>query len=485
MEGIYLPPDARTLMESTRALGYTLGSAIADLLDNSISKDAKIIDIQYRPTVSPYLYILDDGSGMSPIELTKAMRYGSQDPNEIRAQDDMGRFGLGLKTASLSQCRCLSVISKKDNVISGRRWDLDSVTDWNLLIVDGDYLESMPGYNDLLLYDHGTLVVWQKLDRLLEGNQSTESIFSSKMKDVRDHISMVFHRFILGETGLKRVLISINKIPVESADPFLIGRSEQLMDIEPIYINDEKITVIPYILPHLSRLSIEEINQLGGEDGLRKKQGFYIYRNKRLLIWGTWFKLLRQEDCYKLARVKIDIPNSLDHQWTLDIRKSTAIPPEAVKKNLNKIVKKIADGSKRTYTFRGRKETNEEIEHVWRRTETRDGVRYFINKDHPLINALYSNIGVEKHAILEQFLKLIESALQLNSLFMDFSGDQNFNQVQISEEEAYLQMKEIIDMSDGNDIFIEAKLNQLYKTEPYSLMPYLIDRLKSEVIGNV
>ena len=179
MEEIFLPPCAPVLMESTRALGYSLESAIADLLDNSISADSINIDIEYRPWDNPYLYILDNGRGMLPDELTSAMRYGSQNPLDIRDKNDLGRFGLGLKTASLSQCRCLTVISKKDGILSGRRWDLDVISqrnDWILLKLDQAQMNEMPGIDGLTTLKHGTLVIWHKLDRLASGVGSLRCI---------------------------------------------------------------------------------------------------------------------------------------------------------------------------------------------------------------------------------------------------------------------------------------------------------------------
>src|SRR4030042_421654 len=177
MQEILLPPYAPVLMESTRALGFFSEAAVADFLDNSISADSTNIEIQYRPWDNPYLYILDNGRGMLPDEITAAMRYGSRNPLDIRDKSDLGRFGLGLKTASLSQCRCLTVISKKGGILSGRRWDLDIIgqrQDWILLQLDQSQMDEIPGIGDLTTSDHGTLIIWHKLDRLTSGTASLE-----------------------------------------------------------------------------------------------------------------------------------------------------------------------------------------------------------------------------------------------------------------------------------------------------------------------
>lgn len=244
MEEIILPPYAPVLMESTRALGYSLESAVADLLDNSISADATNIEIEYRPWDDPYLYFLDNGHGMLPDETTQAMRYGSNNPLETRDKNDLGRFGLGLKTASLSQCRCLTVISKKSGILSGRRWDLDVIKqrqDWILLQLNEPQMDEMPGISKLVGLDHGTLIIWHKFDRLTSGATSIENAFTNKMNDVRNHLSLVFHRYLAGETGQKRVTISINNQIIKPVDPFLTAKSEQVMDVEPIVVEGQKI----------------------------------------------------------------------------------------------------------------------------------------------------------------------------------------------------------------------------------------------------
>jgi hypothetical protein len=487
MEEIFLPPYAPVLMESTRALGYSLESAIADLLDNSISANATNVDIEYRPWDDPYLSILDNGQGMLPDEITAAMRYGSRNPLDIRDRNDLGRFGLGLKTASLSQCRSLTVASKKDGILAGRRWDLDVIgqrQDWILLQLDTSHIERLPGITQLNSQDHGTLIVWNKLDRITSSATSLEDFFRIKMDDVRNHLSLVFHRYLAGETGQKRLKIAINKQPIKPIDPFLIGKSEQVMDVEPIIIGGEKITATPYILPHTSRLSKEELQLLGGEDGLRRKQGFYVYRNRRLLVWGTWFRLLRQDELYKLARVKVDIPNSLDHLWALDIRKSTATPPEVVRKNLDRIVRRIAENSRRTWTFRGRKETTDQINHVWNRNKTREGIRYSINREHALVNALSCGIDKSAKNCLEKMLRIVESSIPLNQLYVDLTEDEHFASEANTDSSIRETILTILSKVDGKAEQISSMFSILELTEPFCNFPEVLSQVRNEVLPN-
>ena len=133
---IHLPPSAPDLLESMRAIGYSFESALADLIDNSIAAAARTVNVRFSVSGEPYVAIIDDGTGMSPADLTSAMRHGSRNPDQARDALDLGRFGLGLKTASLSHCRMLTVISLRDGTLSARRWDLDYIAkrrDWMLL----------------------------------------------------------------------------------------------------------------------------------------------------------------------------------------------------------------------------------------------------------------------------------------------------------------------------------------------------------------
>jgi hypothetical protein len=238
LKTITLPPYAPTLIESTRAIGYTLEAAIADIIDNSVSALASFVDIFFFPADDSYIAILDDGNGMNAVALETAMRYGSQNPNEERAPNDLGRFGLGLKTASLSQCRTLTVASIQNGQIEARRWDIDhviAVDDWSLIILETESeINILPCVEKLRELKSGTLVVWQNLDRLKVGELDFDRSMGKKMDEVRAHLSLVFHRYINGETGLPKVQIRMNNTPIPAADPFLLRRNTQVMSDEYI-----------------------------------------------------------------------------------------------------------------------------------------------------------------------------------------------------------------------------------------------------------
>lgn len=485
MKTMNLPPYAPTLIESTRAIGYSLDAAVADIIDNSIAAYANKVDISFFPIGDSYIAILDNGKGMNSDELNSAMQYGSKNPTEVRAASDLGRFGLGLKTASLSQCRCLTVISKQGSVIEGRQWDIDKVAEtglWTLCILEQEELCQLPQFEKLTEIESGTLVVWQKLDRLKVGEVDFNKSLGRKIDGVREHLSLVFHRYLSGEPGLTRLKININGVRISAQDPFLKGKSTQVMDDEVIVLRGEKIVVRSYILPHISKMSLEDIKMLGGKDGLRRQQGFYVYRNKRLIVWGTWFRMMRQGELSKLARVQVDIPNTLDDLWTLDIKKSTALPPAEVRQNLQAVVNSLAERSKRTWTFRGKKEIDDKTVHVWNRMKNPYGGLYYeINRDHPLVHHIEELLPGQKK-LVETLLRQIEINLPLNQLYIDLNNDgilANEQEAQKSSEIANALYSMLTDdMSVGEKTMF---LDAMAAIEPFSQYPDVIKKIKEDV----
>lgn len=476
MISMELPPYAPTLIESTRAIGYSLEAAAADIIDNSIAAGASAVDVFFFPMSEAYVAFLDNGCGMNSNEINTAMQYGSKSPLGIRDKQDLGRFGLGLKTASLSQCRMLTVITKQGRELEARRWDIDYVTEtgkWSLLILNQEEMKSVPCIKELMKYDSGTLVVWQNLDRLRAGETNFEQSMSRKFDRVRDHLALVYHRYLSGESGIQKLAIAINHTPVVPVDPFLRHKSTQIMDDETLMIRGAKIIVRPYMLPHTSRMTQEELQMLGGNDGLRKMQGFYVYRNKRLLIWGTWFRMIKQDNLSKLARVQVDIPNTLDDLWTLDIKKSSAQPPAEVKKNLQTVIEKLAEQSRRTWTWRGKKEVGTPDFQLWNRMKARDGgVFYEINRKHPLVQQV-SQTSPQAGRILDLLLKQIEKGLPINQLYIDLNQDVRVENEQKQPPEEIIAMGKMLLSNMPSEEAKQKLLQSLMMSEPFVNYPDL------------
>ena len=437
MRPIDLPPDAASLMWSTRAIGYTTPAAVADLIDNSISAEATKIYIKYIPGEDGYVSILDDGRGMDATDLIRAMKYGSSSPFAERLDNDLGRFGLGLKTASLSQCKKLTVASKKGDNICAYSWDLDYILDsktgnWDLLELEKREIRELPQIEALASFNEGTLVVWNKLDRMCAGDDDKEAGFKKHIKEVEEHLSLTFHRFLQGEPGLNKISIYSNEIPLEPADPFYISHSDEKPSerISVSYTDNRgvkkkaQVTVTPFILPFPDSISQEELEQLGGKEGLIKNQGFYVYRNKRLIVAASWFRLARKTDLSKLCRIRVDMPSSLDELWTIDVKKSMALPPEAVLRDLKRIVVPSMSSGKKKYRFRATNETKREYTPLWISGETRNGIVYSINPDYPLLKQVYEESSNPNR--VKVLIRLIEQNIPVNAIHSDFYDDKKY-----------------------------------------------------------
>lgn len=427
-ETLEVIPDPISLIESMRAVGYSVEAAIADLVDNSISAKADEIEIKYDASDDPFVAILDNGWGMGPDELTNAMRHGSHNPSDERLPDDLGRFGLGLKTASLSQCRKLTVVSKKSGVVSARRWDLDVVQQserWLVVVPKSVELEVLPMFSRLKTLDSGTLVIWQELDRLTAGALDPQSEMTTKLSTLYDHLALVFHRFTQKEDGIGPIGMVVNGLQVPPRDPFLRNNTfRQPLEGQLIRHERGNVQVSPFILPPVSHLSPEEISLAGGREGLRGTQGFYIYRNRRLVIWGTWFRLVPKEEFYKLTRVQVDIPNSFDDLWALDIKKSVAYPPETIRRRLKELIPHFANTSKKTVTYPGRKQTAKGFVPLWVRVEPQHGsFRYEINLEHPAIQSLSSRLVEDDQRYVQMLLSLFGDTLPFESIYADMCAD--------------------------------------------------------------
>ena len=490
MRALNMPPDAATLMWSTRSIGYTTPSAVADIIDNSISANASIIRIEFISGEDGYVSVLDNGNGMNPKTLQLAMKYGSGNPFGIREENDLGRFGLGLKTASLSQCRRLTVVSKKDGILSSCCWDLDHVITtqaWELLELDSDEIQKLPQIKTLNALEEGTIVVWEKLDKMCAGDEDKEKGFLLKIREVEAHLSLTFHRFLQGEPGLKKLEIYSNGILLSPDDPFYVSKSD-VMPSEKISVsytnpqNEEKkayVTVTPYILPFSDSISQEELDALGGKEGLIRNQGFYVYRNKRLIVSANWFRVARKTDLTKLCRVKVDIPNTLDDLWTIDVKKSMAAPPEVVLRNLKRIISPIIKAGKRKYRFRAVNETKADSGiQLWVPQETRKGMIYTINPDYPVLKELMQDIPDQRK--MKVFLRLLEQNIPVNAIHTDFYDDKKyaFEDVDVALENVKANLKELLKEISPDD-------RREGFTELMTMMPFAEYDLSFEDLGDL
>jgi Histidine kinase-, DNA gyrase B-, and HSP90-like ATPase len=423
----HLPPSAASLTASLRDLGYSLETAVADLIDNSISVEATEIDIFCDMSRNvPVLVIADNGRGMTEDEVIAALRHGATDPRRKRSPKDLGRFGLGLKTASFSQCRRLTVVSTVNGRHAGAEWNLDEVEerdDWFISVLEPDEITSQPYFETL--GDPGTLVIWRDLDRLFEDEtgRRRDEIVNEKLTIVERHLSLVFHRFLAGEVkGRRKLTIRINGHSITPFDPFCRkNAATQILPEETVWVDDVAISMQPYILPHHSRLSAPEYDYYQDRSDFISNQGAYVYRNGRLMAWGDWFRMIPKGEATKLARVQIDFPNSLDEAWTIDIKKSRARPPHAVRERLRQIIAKITARSVTVHRGRGEKLFQASEAPLWERYAGHSGIRFEINTDHPLVTSLDSKLPPEDADSLCVLLDSIAASLPVEMIYSDYS----------------------------------------------------------------
>lgn len=434
-----LSPPATALINGIRAIGYSFSTAVADIIDNSISATATCIDIYSDPLEKDsYFAILDNGYGMNRLELINAMTFGSNRDGRVDSPDDLGRFGLGLKSASLSQCRRFIVITKQDNQVNAMSYDLDIIernNRWELLELTFEEIKNEPCFNELMKYKTGTLVLWKKFDKLEVNAKNFEDSFRNIVAEAKKHVELVFHRFY------NKVDIYFNGKRIEKRDPFLIASQKKQTGRESVIpIQGIKIKVIPHTLPNANTLTNEENALLGNPKSIHDEQGFYIYRNERLIIWGSWLHMGYKSELNKLARVQVDIPSSLDSMWMLDVKKSSAKIPDLIKEQIRFAIEDSIDRSHKTNRYKGTKELRE-IAPVWNRTQLRDGVvKYEINRDNPLFQTLYEQIGKQEKILLEDLLSQLECYLPQGRIMND-----KYDSVNIINNESEIEDERLID----------------------------------------
>lgn len=419
-----IAPQASVLIESLRDIGYSLQTAVADVIDNSISAGASRVELLAETdSEKPAIGILDDGCGMTAAELFEAMRPGTRSPLDDRSAHDLGRFGLGLKTASFSQCRRLYVLTRKGGKASCAVWDLDTVAQENDWIVEFPQDSDNIPWAERLVSD-GTLVVWQKLDRLIDeksGNDRKNLI--RQIDETASHLELVFHRYLSGEKGLKRVKMLLNGRALEPFDPFFSCHPATIRGPEEVFrLGAREIRIQTFTLPHHKKVSTEEWTRHAGPEGYIKNQGFYLYREKRLIIHGTWFNLAKQAELTKLARVRIDMPNGMDAEWKIDVKKASAQPPVPVRDRLRRIIETIGATSKRIYVSRGKRLISDNRLPVWVRVQNNNRIHYRLNPEHPVFKSFSKGLTDRQKHEFSRLLDLVDSTIPIDTIFSDVSS---------------------------------------------------------------
>ncbi|OCH60190.1 hypothetical protein A6D98_12470 [Aliivibrio fischeri] len=479
-----VPPRASALLESLRGMGYSIETAIADVIDNSISAQAENISITFHWAYSQsYIAILDDGIGMNEVNLEKAMKLGEISATCKRKEDDLGRFGLGLKTASFSQCRSLTVSSiTEESGFQCLRWDLDllaSQTDGSWLLIEGYVEQEKFKQLPLLEQNRGTLVLWDRLDRSFPSN-ITERDFLDVIDSVQKHLSMIFHRFI--EDG--DITISINNRKVFSWDPFAKGHLAKTWATSSTkLVNGNGARIECHVLPKLEMLTNKEAEDLEGVNGWKEHQGFYVYRNKRLLVPGSWLRLggiqkWKQDDIYSLVRIQLDIGNSCDEEWKVDIIKSKVTPPHSIRESLVRYAseaRKRAQQTNKKNINRNHIISEQTPSSIWNCTSDN---HYIIDRQHDAVVALSEQLSnIEPLSLL---LSLIEKQRPIQRMWAS-EPDEELKEDPISppSPEMYELLKVMYkNMISRKGMTHSEAIRKLNETSPFQQYTELISKLE-------
>lgn len=488
-------PRAEALVESLRSFGYSPETALADLLDNSLSAQALNIDVDFHwERGDSHVAVIDDGDGMTADVLLEAMRLGSVSPLLTRKGFDLGRFGLGLKTASFSQAREVTVITRARGEVEPhiRRWDLDVVGksgEWRLLRTPAPQAER---YIDRVSLSGGTAVVWTKCDRLLgdvaKDSEKAADRFFKTANQVEAHLGMTFHRFLVGR-GAHRISVNGNK--VEPWNPILVHpATHALGPPDKILFMGSTIKVQPYVLPHRSKLSEAQQKLGGGIRGWTAQQGFYVYRNNRLVVAGDWLGAAGAKDEHtKLARVIVDFDSTLDLAWQIDVKKSTARPPGTVMDDLRRIAAATRREAEGVYRHRGtlipRVRTKDRpLVTAWQEFKDRSGeIRLRLNRDHPIIGHALDGPVAQKRAV-DRVLKFVEETLPTNLIGMRLAESMDCKVIpyEARPDELIKLLEYALDIMTSAGLTRAKALDDLALIEPFSNHTPIIESFRDGAI---
>lgn len=424
-----LPPGA-DLIDSMRHIGYSLDTALADIIDNSVAASCSNVWVMFD-AADETIAILDDGDGMDKSTLRSALRFAGTPTSKVRGSKDLGRFGLGLKTASFSQASLLTVLTKTSSgSMLAAEWNLDVVreqNDWLIKWLDQDEISGLPYLNELASKDSGTLVIWRNLDVLLAGYADTKLALTEVMSRSAEHLSLVFHRYMASGPS-DRVNLFLNETKLKPIDPFFTGnQGTQKKPAEDILVEGHNVVVTAYILPNLSKLSTKERQE---SDFLNSRfidtQGFYIYRQRRLITFGTWFRIAPKSELSKMARVMVEITPSMDSLWKLGVMKSTLDVPSILRKRLKEMVPEIVNESKKVIQKSGALNTQGPVISAWQFREIgRDAFTLEISDSNPFLNDLVSTLNATQVRRLGTWISQLEMTFPVTELVTRITGDQS------------------------------------------------------------
>ncbi len=372
-----ITPSAARLTESLRDIGYDFPAAVADIVDNSIMAGASRVDVAVEfDGEDSSVMIADDGAGMTANGLTEALRYGSRRAYSAR---DLGRYGLGLKTASLSQCRSVTVVTKRPTSAGSgrtvvRELDLDLIAQWDeWLVVEPARSPVVARARDRLADGSGTVVIWRKLDRVLpekrpDGGWARRRLEAMAARTA-EHLGVVFHRYLEGGEG-RDLILTVNGEKVQPWNPFApheLAREELDLQRFEVVVGDVTgtVTLQRYTLPARDQFSSpEQFEKLSGPLNWNRQQGLYIYRADRLVQWGGWNGIRGIDEHTKLARAALDFDTDLDSVFNINVAKMRVTIPPQIRQMLERPINELCSRADDRYRKTSRRAATDQAPEV-------------------------------------------------------------------------------------------------------------------------
>ena len=491
-------PSPEFLIKSIAEQGYSLETSLGDLIDNSVSAGASKIEILVDTEKLPFtLFLADNGDGMDEAQLKKCMQFPSSSLENQRATDDLGRFGLGMKTASFAQTRRFTVISKARDCdyYSARTWDVDylkrkqewriiknSVDETNELITTYESLSSgfFSQFNGFI---PNTIVVWQglyKFEDYLEGKDKSDSLKNQLNEVTTEYLAIVFHRFM--ERTKNPLSIRLNNILVKPFNPFPTSESDlRLIESKQKNFKSDIISLEGYILPVRSIEESKESNNIWTtrSRGLMDMEGLYIYRSDRIILFGGWNGIIRKSPRLQLARLKVEVGNKVDNLLHLNVAKSQIIIPFDLKIGFLKYIAELKDEAEKEYYNRGiraissRKSDN--IPQLFDRKASNKGMLLTVNIDFPLVKLVMGKMDKEEQHSFMILLKMIN--VTVNKIRQTHEDKSYVNEADETDGTNEEELKQTIQrlLSEGTD-------KKIIKEALLPALGYRIDTIPHQII---
>jgi hypothetical protein len=382
-EYIRMRGQPRRELAKEHAHGYELEEVVADLVDNSIDAGAENIRIvfaeeEYGNRKSFFLNVLDDGFGISPGQISSVMDFGA---DRIYEELDLGKFGVGMKSSSLSQAKEITLLSK----VSGGNIELRRLSseivhqrdEWVLIdeLEDHMFTDAISiAKNNLSEMESGTCIVLENMHKLTNriGTEAKrQDYMTEESVIIRDYLGLVFERYIQGvnlnksdfSSTYRKVNIylngneEINKVVrldpfcVDKEDGTVTGTIKKTWNIEVNLSGySQKIPLTIWIIPksedradycnYMDDDYDHRMKNASRDAGISELQGLYIYRNQRLINFAGWHRICKHDPHYTCDRWEIHFPPSLDNEFQLDPSKRDVRMPAQVIEQLNQISRK-------------------------------------------------------------------------------------------------------------------------------------------------